>query len=109
MRSRMSGMSGRMSSTWGPSFLLTPENARLPTWIPVVIGVVDVLASVGTLSGTVAGADRGALRIVADRQEETSDRLAFRDPFPESDWALARAMKSPQQSITPATSSHAPG
>jgi len=68
-----------------------------------------VLASVGTLSGTAAGADRGAWRIVGERGEETSDRLVFRDPFPEFGWVLARAMKSPQQSIAPAISSHAPG
>jgi len=107
MRSRMSGISGRMSSTWAPSFLLAPANVRLPTRIPVEIGVADVLASVGTLSGAAAGADWGALRIVADREEEPSDRLVFRDPLLEFDWALARAMKSPQTSITPATSSHA--
>ena len=63
----------------------------------------------GNAVGDRCGRGPGALRIVADREEETSDRLVFRDPFPEFDWALARAMKSPQQSIAPATSSHAPG
>jgi hypothetical protein len=62
---------------------------------------VDVLASVGTSSDTTAGADRGALRIVADREEEPSDRLVFRDPLLEFDWALARAIMSPQKSICP--------
>jgi hypothetical protein len=107
MRSRMSGISGRMSSTWGPSFLLAPANSRLPTRIPVGIDVVDVLASVGTSSDIAAGADRGVLRIEADREEEPSDRLVLRDPLPEFDWVLARTIMSPQKSITPATASHA--
>lgn len=97
MRSRMSGMSGSISRTRGPSFLLTPANSRLPTWIPVGTDV-NVLASVGTASDIAAGADWGALRIVADREEEPSDRLVLRDPLPEFDWALARAIMSPQKS-----------
>jgi hypothetical protein len=35
---------------------------------------------------------------VADR-EEASDRLVLRDPLPEFEWALARAIMSPQKSI----------
>ena len=71
------------------------------------IDVMDVPASVGTSSDVAAGADCGALRIVADREEETSDWLVLRDPLPEFDWALARTITSPRSRLTPATSSHA--
>ncbi len=85
--------------------MLTPANSRLPTRIPVGIAA-DVLASVGTLSGIAAGAGRGALRIPADR-EDAADRLTLRDPLPAFDWALARAIMSPQGIEPPGTSSHA--
>jgi hypothetical protein len=86
-----------MSSTWGPSFLLAPANSRLPTRIPVESDVGDVLASLGTSSDIVVGAACGELRTLADREEETPDPLVLRDPLPEFDWALARAIMTPQK------------
>ncbi|WP_457093862.1 hypothetical protein [Microvirga sp. P5_D2] len=58
---------------------------------------MDVLASLGTLSDVAAGADRGELRMGADGEEETSDPPILRDPLPEFDWALARAIMTPQK------------
>ena len=90
MRSRMSGMSGRMSRTRCPRFFLAPANSRFPTRMQEGVEDMAALASVGTLSMSGVGAGGGALRIVRVRS-------ALRDPLLEFDGVLARAIRSPHE------------